>query len=58
MSNHSKEEMRPPKMIITIILIELDSDISTQTNIIYTSVLWPPYAKSQLTGKDPDVGKD
>ena len=47
-----------PKMIFTIILIELDSDISTQTNIIYISVLWPPYAKSQLTGKDPDVGKD
>ena len=21
-------------------------------------VLWPPHAKSQLTGKDPDVGKD
>ena len=23
-----------------------------------TSVLWPPDAKSQLTGKDPDVGRD
>ena len=22
------------------------------------SMLWPPDAKSQLTGKDPDVGKD
>ena len=22
------------------------------------SVLWPPDAKSQLTGKDPDAGKD
>ena len=21
-------------------------------------ILWPPDAKSQLTGKDPDVGKD
>ena len=21
-------------------------------------VLWPPDVKSQLTGKDPDVGKD
>ena len=21
-------------------------------------ILWPPYAKSQLTGKDPDAGKD
>ena len=21
-------------------------------------MLWPPDAKSQLTGKDPDVGKD
>ena len=21
-------------------------------------ILWPPEAKSQLTGKDPDVGKD
>ena len=23
-----------------------------------TSILWPPEAKSQLTGKDPDAGKD
>ena len=23
-----------------------------------TSVLWPPDAKRQLTGKDPDAGKD
>ena len=23
-----------------------------------TPILWPPDAKSQLTGKDPDVGKD
>ena len=23
-----------------------------------TPVLWPPDAKSQLTGKDPDAGKD
>ena len=23
-----------------------------------TPVLWPPDAKSELTGKDPDVGKD
>ena len=23
-----------------------------------TPVLWPPYAKSWLTGKDPDAGKD
>ena len=23
-----------------------------------TPILWPPEAKSQLTGKDPDVGKD
>ena len=22
------------------------------------SILWPPYAKSQLTGKDPDSGND
>ena len=22
------------------------------------SILWPPDAKSQLTGKDPDAGKD
>ena len=21
-------------------------------------ILWPPYAKSQLIGKDPDAGKD
>ena len=21
-------------------------------------MLWPPYVKSQLTGKDPDAGKD
>ena len=47
-----------PKMIFTIILTELDSDISTQTNIIYTPGRGPRDAKSQLTGKDPDVGKD
>ena len=23
-----------------------------------TSILWPPDAKSRLTGKDPDAGKD
>ena len=23
-----------------------------------TPVLWPPDSKSELTGKDPDVGKD
>ena len=23
-----------------------------------TPVLWPPYAKSWLTGKDPDAGRD
>ena len=23
-----------------------------------TSILWPPDAKSQLIGKDPDAGKD
>ena len=23
-----------------------------------TSILWPPDAKRQLTGKDPDAGKD
>ena len=23
-----------------------------------TSILWPPYAKNQLFGKDPDAGKD
>ena len=23
-----------------------------------TVILWPPDVKSQLTGKDPDVGKD
>ena len=45
-------------MIFTIILTELDSDISTQTNIIYTPGRGPHDAKSQLTGKDPDVGKD
>ena len=45
-------------MIFTIILTELDSDISTQTNIIYTPGRGPRDAKSQLTGKDPDVGKD
>ena len=23
-----------------------------------TPILWPPHAKSRLTGKDPDAGKD
>ena len=23
-----------------------------------TTILWPPHAKSQLIGKDPDAGKD
>ena len=23
-----------------------------------TSILWPPEAKNQLVGKDPDAGKD
>ena len=23
-----------------------------------TPILWPPYVKSQLIGKDPDDGKD
>ena len=25
---------------------------------VETPILWPPYVKSQLTGKDPDPGKD
>ena len=24
----------------------------------HLQILWPLYAKSQLTGKDPDAGKD
>ena len=35
-------------MVFSIILTELDSDVSTHTNTIYTPVLWPPNAKSQL----------
>ena len=23
-----------------------------------TPILWPPHAKSRLTGKDPDAGRD
>ena len=23
-----------------------------------TPILWPPYAKSRLVGKDPDAGRD
>ena len=23
-----------------------------------TSIFWPPYTKSRLTGKDPDAGRD
>ena len=26
--------------------------------IAEAAILWPPYVKSQLTGKDPDAGKD
>ena len=25
---------------------------------VETPILWPPHAKSQLTGKDPDAGRD
>ena len=25
---------------------------------VETPVLWPPYVKSWLTGKDPDAGRD
>ena len=25
---------------------------------VETPILWPPDVKSQLTGKDPDAGKD
>ena len=46
---------------------QLNQSILKEINWIFTGrtedeaetpVLWPPDAKSQLTGKDPDAGKD
>ena len=38
----------------------MDSEIPWKIRIFFffKSVLWLPDAKSQLTGKDPDAGKD
>ena len=32
--------------------------ITTTDNEAETPILWPPHAKSWLTGKDPDAGRD
>jgi len=36
----------------------LDGKRSKQSIKAEAPILWPPDVKSQLTGKDPDVGKD
>ena len=38
-------------------IYELEID-HIQKNYREKKTLWPPDAKSQLTGKDPDTGKD
>ena len=39
------------------ILKEINSDYSMERHA-KAPILWPPDAKSQLIGKDPDAGKD
>ena len=39
------------------ILKEINPEYSLE-GLVEAAVLWPPDAKSQLTGKDPDAGKD
>ena len=39
------------------ILKEINLDYSLE-GLMLKLILWPPNAKSQLTGKDSDVGKD
>ena len=42
--------------ILKLLTSRITSDYIDITVII--SILWPPDAKSQLTGKHPDAGKD
>ena len=40
------------------ILKEINPEYSLEGLMLKPQILWPPDAKSQLIGKDPDVGKD
>ena len=40
------------------ILKEVNSEHSLQGLMLEAPILWPPDAKSRVTGKDPDAGKD
>ena len=40
------------------ILKEISPAYSIRRTDAEASILWPPDARSQLTGKDPDAGKD
>ena len=40
------------------ILKEINSEYALEGLLLKLKQLWPPDVKSQLTGKDPDAGKD
>ena len=40
------------------ILKEINPEYSLKRTDVEAPILWPPNMKSQLTGKDPDAGKD
>ena len=39
-------------------LMEINLEIYFGRTVAEAPILWPPDAKSQLVGKDPDAGKD
>ena len=47
--------MKSPVDFVASMLIEFIERTGAKAE---APILWPPYAKSQLTGKDPDSGKD
>ena len=50
--------MRSNQLILKEISIEYSLDINEYDAKAEAPIFWPPDVKSQLTGKDPDAGKD
>ena len=41
-----------------VLLLSISNHLYTGRIEAESPILWPPDAKSQITGKDPDAGKD
>ena len=51
--------LKPPEFLGFPSVNRSSQGLLCQTHLVIKSpILWPPDAKSRLTGKDPDAGKD